>query len=86
MGGDEFAGLIYTRDAEKILREIENSVQKKEYGDRRMTVSIGYSPVTPQDTAESMILRADRALYAAKQKGRNRVVSYEEVAREMLLL
>ncbi|MCH4191847.1 MAG: sensor domain-containing diguanylate cyclase [Butyrivibrio sp.] len=85
-GGDEFAGLIYTRDAEKILREIENSVQKKEYGDRRMTVSIGYSPVTPQDTAESMILRADRALYAAKQKGRNRVVSYEEVAREMLLL
>jgi diguanylate cyclase (GGDEF)-like protein len=38
------------------------------------TASFGVAAVTAQDTAESAIARADKALYAAKETGRNRTV------------
>ncbi|MFK7743384.1 MAG: diguanylate cyclase [Planctomycetota bacterium] len=37
-----------------------------------MTISIGLTSYRPRDTVESMLLRADRALYASKGFGRNR--------------
>ena len=39
-----------------------------------ITASIGVSEMLPGDTAETLINRADDALYAAKNAGRNRVV------------
>ena len=35
------------------------------------TFSVGLSEALPQDTKNSILLRADRALYAAKADGRN---------------
>ncbi|MDR2186602.1 MAG: sensor domain-containing diguanylate cyclase [Azonexus sp.] len=38
-----------------------------------VTISIGVSELTPQESPEAAISRADEALYAAKRAGRNRV-------------
>lgn len=40
-----------------------------------ITISCGVANITPADTAESLFHRADAALYAAKQQGRNRAES-----------
>ncbi|MFO1252806.1 MAG: diguanylate cyclase [Inhella sp.] len=46
-----------------------------------MTVSIGVASGTPEDAGpEALLARADRALYQAKQQGRDRVVLSEPTA------
>ncbi|GAB3501567.1 hypothetical protein GCM10027399_29050 [Curvibacter fontanus] len=42
-----------------------------------VTVSIGAAHLEPGETAASLTERADKALYAAKHAGRNRVLAYE---------
>jgi diguanylate cyclase len=45
------------------------------------TVSIGVTAVAPDDTLATLIGRADRAMYLAKTRGKNRVQSDVDVAR-----
>lgn len=77
-GGEEFIILLKGTDtdsahgvAEKIrlLAEQHNYVFAHET--LNVTVSIGISQLQPDDTLQSLIARADRALYSAKQNGRN---------------
>ncbi len=42
-----------------------------------ITVSVGVAQLAPGETAETLTERADKALYAAKSAGRNRVLAYE---------
>jgi diguanylate cyclase len=42
-------------------------------------VSIGVSALRKGDTSAALIERADRALYLAKQSGKNRAVSEKDV-------
>ena len=42
-----------------------------------MTISLGVAVHRPGDSADETLRRADQALYAAKEDGRNRVVVAE---------
>jgi diguanylate cyclase (GGDEF)-like protein len=48
----------------------------------QVTISLGYSRVSPTDAAGTCIERADAALYYAKHNGRNNVRSYETLVAE----
>jgi diguanylate cyclase (GGDEF)-like protein len=82
-GGEEFCVILSNTDKKKAKETAElirKAVGGKEIVLRKqatkITVSIGVAAF-PQDTldAEELILRADKALYDAKQKGRNKVVA-----------
>lgn len=45
----------------------------------RVTVSIGYAPLGRSEFPKQAYGRADKALYAAKEQGRNRVASYQRL-------
>jgi diguanylate cyclase (GGDEF)-like protein len=45
----------------------------------RVTVSIGVTSFEPEDDLESVLHRADRALYLAKDRGRNCIVDAREL-------
>jgi two-component system cell cycle response regulator len=76
-GGEEFALILHeTTDAgAKILAErIRAKVAAHTFpGGLKMTISIGVAATTEAAQFTSLIERADQALYAAKQGGRNQV-------------
>ncbi len=84
-GGEEFALIlpgITLKDAVRLSDKIRKAIHAKELLKRstneklgRITASFGVSALAPNDTPSSLIERADKALYAAKRNGRNRVVS-----------
>lgn len=80
-GGEEFAVILPGIDctAAAILSErLRRSVEETLQGDLSITISIGYACLSqaPFETAEKFFEAADAALYAAKQQGRNCVVSF----------
>ncbi|MDD3610434.1 MAG: GGDEF domain-containing protein [Halothiobacillaceae bacterium] len=89
-GGEEFAVILpqttYTGGmalAEKLRSRIAASRLKlaesgKDLGE--LTISLGVACIRHDDTPESLIRRADRALYQAKHEGRNRVVGEDDLS------
>ncbi|MEA5445022.1 diguanylate cyclase [Gammaproteobacteria bacterium AB-CW1] len=63
--------------AERIRRGIAELPFETEAGAVAMTVSIGLTEWRPGDDCESLLKRADKALYEAKEGGRNQVVAAE---------
>ena len=87
-GGEEFAILLEATEeegaqllAERIRHEAEKLQLSSEKGAFSCTLSLGLATF-PGDgrTTIELIAHADAALYAAKHRGRNRVVSYRELA------
>ena len=81
-GGEEFIVLLRETEgrqaldvAEKIRRRTEQLTFSYDEQPLRLTTSIGLSGLQPGDTLHALLTRADRALYRAKQAGRNRVCS-----------
>jgi diguanylate cyclase (GGDEF)-like protein/PAS domain S-box-containing protein len=79
-GGEEFVVLCpdcgsqaAARKAEEIRRELASTPQLSLHG-KCMTASFGVTELQDGDTPETMLKRADRGLYQAKENGRNRVV------------
>lgn len=80
IGGEEFAIILPARSKEavKLFKQIRTAIEamKLPYQEEIIcfTVSIGVAEVQPTDAnAEAVFKRADKALYQAKQAGRNRV-------------
>jgi len=82
-GGEEFCIIlphVDKKEACKIAEELRADIEKKKIILRRqetnITISIGVAnfPLDVRDDDE-LLLKADKAMYKAKQKGRNRVVS-----------
>ena len=91
-GGEEFC-IILPRsgraDALAIAERIRQTIEAGEtvYGGQhiRYTVSIGVTRSEGVDTDQRVRLlgEADRAMYAAKQQGRNRVVHYDDLGEDL---
>lgn len=87
-GGEEFLIVIPDSDeqlareiAERIRTRIETDVVMFDGFELRLTATIGLAVSHPHETSESLLRRADRALYAGKQQGRNLVVCAPELVR-----
>lgn len=90
VGGEEFAILLPGADraaaeafAERLRQKVMETPIMHDGQTIRVTVSIGISAMTPRDaSADAALVRADGALYRAKEGGRNRVeVANESVVR-----
>lgn len=83
LGGEEFVALVYAENWQELA---EQARQRIDIGVRmraphlgfRVTASAGLAAVNEGDTLESAIMRADRALYAAKDAGRDRSLLLSE--------
>lgn len=80
-GGEEFvllcAGVDYQGGAnlaEKLRAQIANHVFDAEHSPLKVTISIGVAVTNGDDSFEEVCKRADQALYAAKNQGRNCVM------------
>ncbi len=86
-GGEEFAVLLpYTHQnyahtlAESVRKRIEQQRFQTEQGELRVTASIGgYTLIpTPSSRSSTVVDKADKALYQAKDAGRNRVRFFDD--------
>lgn len=81
LGGEEFAALLPETDsdgaglvAERVRQAVEAQELKAPQGPVKLTVSIGVSLLRETDgELKDLLSRADRALYQAKEQGRNRI-------------
>ncbi|WP_375749375.1 diguanylate cyclase [Vibrio sp. HN007] len=73
-GGEEFVVIAYNThimDASYLADKIRVNVEETKELPRKITVSVGVTEFIPTDSLESLLDRADQALYTAKNDGRN---------------
>ncbi|MEO0385388.1 MAG: GGDEF domain-containing protein [Pseudomonadota bacterium] len=88
-GGEEFCVILPSTKvgrATDMANVIRQAVMGKELVKRstgetlgRVTISIGVAELRADDSVQSIIERADKCLYAAKEAGRNRVIAEAEL-------
>jgi len=87
MGGEEFAVLLPQTGADQALLAAERlraaleqaALRCGDGGFVRYTISVGVATLGPGESIAGLLERADAALYAAKQGGRNRVADARRV-------
>jgi diguanylate cyclase (GGDEF)-like protein len=79
-GGEEFAAIISNVDAQQLALVAEKFRAVVAASGLRLpghalgiTISVGAADAQADDTAQTLLKRADQALYEAKRQGRNRV-------------
>ena len=91
-GGEEFIMLFPESDkatsviaAERIRKQIENTDFKYNRESIKLTISIGITEIVEgkKDSLDTLIYRADKALYLSKENGRNRITVWSEFTQEM---
>jgi len=82
-GGEEFVAILEPTEAQHagaVLERFRAAVEAYAFpGAGHVTVSVGYTRVASDDDGLAAFRRADEALYAAKRRGRNQVVCFEEL-------
>lgn len=78
-GGEEFVLLVHNSEAgtgRELAEKIRSRIEEHKFPIiGRMTCSFGISTFSQGDSEESFLKRADDAMYASKQAGRNRVAT-----------
>lgn len=88
-GGEEFAVIlpnVSSKNAQKVAELIRTAIYQLQINhptskvSQYITISIGVATVIPTqvESPESLIIKADNALYQAKEKGRDRIVFFEQ--------
>lgn len=89
IGGEEFAILtvgVELEGARYLAEDIRQMVSEANLLEEKpVTVSLGVAGCSNEDTIESLMGRADRALYRAKNQGRNLVCVEQEPASDPLI-
>ena len=88
-GGEEFVVLMRCGDVadavaafERLRANVEGYAFPRV---GRITVSVGFTELRPSDTPSACFERADKAVYHAKQNGRNQVHDYSDLVARGLL-
>lgn len=83
-GGEEFVVALFdssledTKDiCEKLRYAIENDLELLSICSYNVTASFGITMVKDKDTKDSVIIRADEAMYESKKNGKNRITVIE---------
>jgi diguanylate cyclase (GGDEF)-like protein len=81
LGGEEFGIVLPATNMEQAMQALQRLAQEAAGCDWEsigsglsITFSAGLASVIPDDCVESLVKRADEALYRAKREGRNRIV------------
>jgi diguanylate cyclase (GGDEF)-like protein len=79
-GGEEFAIIVTDgtlHQAAAAAERVRSAIARAPWGEDRLNIAVsaGVAQVRENDTLESLVFRADEALYLAKRNGRNRVES-----------
>ncbi|WP_372873371.1 GGDEF domain-containing protein [Shewanella sp.] len=82
-GGDEFVVLIYNKSQDevsalcnKLLAKV-SEIHHEKIGS--VTLSMGITPLSLEDNPTSVLMKADKALYFAKENGRNQWAFYHQL-------
>lgn len=83
-GGDEFMVLVESKaeEAERMAERLAQTLREKaptfnHLEGQTLSLSMGIAEYLDDDTSDSLIKRADQALYASKADGRDRITVYD---------
>jgi len=89
-GGEEFVVLLDCLAGEQAalaFERLRSNVERFEFPQvGRVTVSVGFTRTTDADAPSAAFSRADKALYHAKEHGRNQVTHYEDLVAAGLIV
>ncbi|MDX8378744.1 MAG: GGDEF domain-containing protein [Gallionella sp.] len=85
-GGEEFIVVLDRTDlenAKKVLERFRAAIEDYHFPQvGKVTISIGFVPLSKVEVPSSLVGRADQALYYAKEHGRNQVCYYDDLISE----
>lgn len=85
-GGEEFIAMIkcaVPEHAQAVFNRFRSTIEQHDFpGVGKITVSIGFAGCSASQFPDSVIAKADTALYYAKDHGRNQVINYQDIEQD----